>query len=359
MRQIKLGSLTRTVILLTLLLPALLTSGSVAAASTSPPTTKSATAITGSTPDATATTGSTPDASPQVIQASVYLTRLYKFNPVESSFDAVLWLTTNYPKQIKHYQNRIEFISANKQSKMLSYLIKSKSGFGDTSAKYYITLDHHFDLSRYPFDTQVLHIRMEDARSDASKLKFQFTNPNSGAKGIIDPDALPKGWKLKKIQSTVRIHRYNVNFNNPMQPFGVSDYSQLSLKIFIQRNNTRLFFSIFGMLYLAYLLSLFSLMMPIEVSFLSTTSGLLVASVFSLVGNFIISNNYLLHTLAFTLIDKVQLATLVLILLTYSVLIFNSYLAKSNKIVLADKTRRFSIVASISIYFILNLIIFM
>ena len=49
-----------------------------------------------------------------------------------------------------------------------------------------------WDVSRYPFDTQTLSIRIEDMAQSAQSLRF---DPDEVSSGISD-QAFPNGWRL-------------------------------------------------------------------------------------------------------------------------------------------------------------------
>jgi hypothetical protein len=306
----------------------------------------------------TANTMSAPAPQVDVFKINTYITHLYALDPAQSSFKAVVWLSANYPKKTQRLLNRIEFIDADKQHMTLAYSTHNPDGSITEFAKYYVTLAHHFNLTNYPFDKQVLNIRIEDTKSNAQHIKLRLSNQTTMPHSIMEKGAIPEGWKVQSIKPIISTHSYNTNFGKASSN-NITNYSQLNIQLHIKRHNSRLFFALFSILYLSYLLSLLTLLIPPVKSYFNATSGLLAASVFSLVGNFLISNTILTHTLSFTLLDKIQLSTLVFVLLHYLVVIYNSHLAKDDRIGTANKIRNITIIMSLIIYCALNIAVFL
>lgn len=72
------------------------------------------------------------------------------------------------------------------------------------------TIQHVFDLHRYPFDRHVLEIKIEDSELDIVRLVFTPDRDNAA----IDPDIAISGWRTGDFTSGVVEHRYRTNYGD-------------------------------------------------------------------------------------------------------------------------------------------------
>lgn len=87
-----------------------------------------------------------------------------------------------------------------------------------------------FDVSKYPFDEQVLTIAFEDNDQTLENVKYVADDVTNR----IDPLLTVSGWKIDHISVGVSEHRYPTNWGDPLYP-PESTYTQFQYNIHLRR----------------------------------------------------------------------------------------------------------------------------
>ena len=165
-----------------------------------------------------------------------------------------------------------------------------------------------WDVTNFPFDRQTLKIVLEDANLPVEDAEFVPDVKNSR----LDPDLTIDGWDIIGFKIISGESQNVTNFGDPAAP-GVTKYSNVTVLIDIQRQGFRLFVNLFiGMFISGFLCSM---MYCLAVSEMETRIGLMLASIFAMIGNKYILDNTLPPTYHITLSDKLQAITFVMIVL--------------------------------------------
>ena len=109
-----------------------------------------------------------------------------------------------------------------------------------TRGKFY----HDFDIHDFPFDEQVLEIRLENPLYSAAQFQYVIDEASGyssrqadGSSADLDPGLIcVSGWETKRIQHVVKVNHYPTDWGLPGEP-ELRDYSQSSLIITLKRRS--------------------------------------------------------------------------------------------------------------------------
>tara|TARA_B100002051_G_C16665379_1_gene601430 strand:- start:591 stop:1328 length:738 start_codon:yes stop_codon:yes gene_type:complete len=218
------------------------------------------------------------------------------------------------------------------------------------------TIFYTFDMKQYPLDQQTLALSVEDNDLDSDHLQF-VVSPNQRVNQVMSPEAVGSNWQVLSVDSRVRDYHYDTNFGNVSQGEG-SDYSRVTVSVHIERVGLRMFFSLFFVLYLAFLVSLYALVFPNESMFFNSRAQLLSAAIFALVGNRIITDRVMVNAMSFSLVDKMQLLTLVFVALNVVCLRVTGYLRNTRGVKHTYRINTLLALLMLSLYALANYLIF-
>jgi len=264
-------------------------------------------------------------AQPMVAKIGFYITDLYELNLPGESFQFVgyMWWDVN-PINSTYipYKNTDLINSQNEQ--MFSVLTANKKQ-GYFQAKVTGKVNKQWDLRRYPFDVQTLHIRFEDTGFDVRALRYIADTKNSG----VSPDIVLDDWIIKGHSIYTTHSKYQTNFGEPGVLTEVP-YDRLVFAIQLERKNSGyLFFYLFIGAFVSAILCILGFFTRIgsEIRF-----NLFLGSIFAAIGNQYILFSTLPRTTYFTLCDKIQTITYILLTLTaISNIVMKRYLKESKK----------------------------
>jgi hypothetical protein len=274
-------------------------------------------------------------------RVGVYINSVYDFKLDDKSYMADFWMWINYKNDSLQFENVAEI--TNSKSADFSHYSKEKiGGWNWVAEKCRAQLIHQWDVSKYPFDRQLLRIEIEDAQYDTSALIYMADKVNSK----IDNKLNSSEWCIENFTLKEGTKTYNTNYGNPILS-GNSTYPNVVAEISIRRNGS--WVKLVKMLTGAYVAFLISCI----VFFISSENqdsrfGLCVGGVFAAIGNKYIVESIVPSSTSNTLMDNVHTLTFIFILLiiitiTISLRLFESgdekKVQRSHKI---DKTAFFS-----------------
>ena len=253
------------------------------------------------------------NAEPIKSQLGVFVTSINNFNMLNNTYDISLWawMVYNDPSGIYHPEkstvitNSVGGISVGFDASR-----KTKSGLTWAYAEFKATMNQFWNITNFPFDRQVLTVVLEDSNYDSSSLQY---TPDTESKSHIDPNIKLNGWKIVNTELKVEEITYKTTFGDPdLKEF--STYSRIVLYITIERYGLGIFVSLFTTIYIAFLIAVIVLYIPID-NFTPRLS-MSASAIFVAVGGKYALESKLPLTPDITLPSRINLATFIFIGLT-------------------------------------------
>ena len=253
-------------------------------------------------------------AQPDTCRLGIYLNSIYDFKIDDKSFMADFWMWINYKNDSLKFENAIE-ITNSKTVDFSHYSLEKKAGWNWMSQKCRAQLIHQWDVTKFPFDKQVLRIEMEDTQLDTSRLVYLADQTNSK----VDTAGNSKEWCIESFQVKQNFRTYATTYGNPVLS-GKSSYPGVVAAITIRRNNSWIkLIKLLTGVYVAFLITCI-------VFFVSNESQdsrfcLCVGGIFAAIGNKYIVESVVPSSTSNTLMDNVHTLTFVFILLITIVMV--------------------------------------
>jgi hypothetical protein len=245
------------------------------------------------------------------VKFGMFITNLHDINFAKNEFEVEFWSwfisnRSDYsPKERTEIVNSKKFsIRNNTKQKIENYTLHSQVFKG--------TIKQHWNIKRFPFDTQKLTISLEDTIDTTDNINFVLDNSSSIANDII-----PDGWELLNFNLGVSNTNYPTTFGDPrVSKDNNYEFSRATATITLKRNGTRIFITAFLGLFVATILimivfSINSFKQSISVIPLQPRITLCVGSLFAAVGSIYSLSNKVPYTTSFTLSDSLQITTFI------------------------------------------------
>jgi hypothetical protein len=262
----------------------------------------------------------------------LYINSLYDFKIEDKSFMTDFWMWMTYKNDSLHFENVVE-VPNSKSADFSHYNYEKKGNINWVTQKCKAQVIHEWSINRFPFDRQILRIKIEDSEYDTSQLVYAADNINSH----IDSSLNSKEWSIGGFTIKNDYHTYNTTYGNPTLS-GNSTYPSIVAEIEIRRKNSwRLLIEMLTGAYVAFLISCI-------VFFISSESqdsrfGLCVGGLFAAIGNKYIVENVVSSTTTSTLMDDVHNITFVFILIIIGVITLSLHYFQSGD----ENKKRFSL----------------
>ncbi len=280
----------------------------------------------------------------------LYINSIYDFRLDEKSFMADFWMWMIYKNDSLIFQNNIE-IKNSKTSDFTNFAIEKKGLVDWATQKCKAQIMHQWDVSRFPFDEQKLHIEIEDANHDTTAIVYAVDKSNSK----LDQSAIQGEWYVVDYTIKDTVHTYQTTYGNP-DLSGTSTYPKLITEIVLRRTCSWILLA--KMLTGAYVAFLISCL----VFFLSSANqdsrfGLCVGGLFAAIGNKYIVESMVPTSTTNTLMDNVHNLTFTFILLVVliSIISLNLYETEDpKKVALSKKIDLYSFYIIVTIFAVVN-----
>lgn len=236
-------------------------------------------------------------AEPSKIQVGAYVMRLSNVSQKDGSFDVDMWVWFRWQGDAKPYES-FEIANGRIDSKSEA-VVSDDEGFNYTSIRVQGTVFHDYDVRRFPLDSHVLTIELEDENIDSSGLVY------IADEGIaLDPGLKLPGWVVKLETPQIATHVYPTNYGLRSSGAQQSSYSRFILPLQIERDSYWALLKQFWISALSVLLGL--LAFRVKPTDLDARFGLGVGSIFAASANaFVISDN-LPKTSVVTLAEQIN-----------------------------------------------------
>jgi hypothetical protein len=262
-------------------------------------------------------TGDDPTgAEPKAYPLGIFVTSLHDLDVTGGTFGVDYWVWSVHPPGVDPLET-LEFYNAGEVEPNLILTLKR----GDrilSQRKIRAVVHHHWDLTNYPFDRQVLQIVLEEGAFDTTKLVYRADTANSGyRKGIR-----LEGWRITDFTIEERTVDYTTTFGDP-DISGGSSYARLVASVHIQRESKIGFFRLVAGVYAASALGLLSfLIVPGHPTLFSARMGLLVGGLFAAVLSMRASESVLGRAASLSLVDKIHILAVVYIFIAALIAVF-------------------------------------
>lgn len=242
------------------------------------------------------------------LHSGIYINNLYDFRVDDKSYMADFWTWVNYTNDSLKFENVQEITNA-KAADFSHYTMEKWGRWNWAAQKCRAQLIHQWDVSRFPFDKQVLQIVIEDSQYDTSALVYLADHANSK----IDSGINSGEWSIEHFSMKQTIRTYQTTYGNPNLA-GKSSYPGITAEITIKRNNSwvKLVKMLTGV-YVAFLISCIVFFVSLENQ--DSRFGPCVGGIFAAIGNKYIVESIVPSSTSNTLMDNVHTLTFIFILL--------------------------------------------
>lgn len=252
----------------------------------------------------------------------IYINSLYDFDLDDKSFRSDFWIWQTYRNDSLQFENVVE-VPNSMEAEFSHYDLEKKGGLNWVTQKCKAKLMHNWDVNRFPFDSQILQIQLEDSEYDTTRLVYVADINNSR----IDSSFNSKEWCIESFTIKESIHTYATTYGDP-ELSGTSSYPRVIAEIKIRRNNSWIMLSkMLTGAYVAFLISCLAFF--VSSANQDSRFGLCVGGLFAAIGNKYIVESAVSASTTNTLMDNVHNLTFTFILLIVGVIIVSLRLYES------------------------------
>ena len=278
----------------------------------------------------------------------VFVTDLFDINLSEKHFNADFWLWFNYGDSTLNPMETIELPQAREASKSLLF-VEEKGGVQWATQKVKGVFKNDWDVSSFPFDTQLLTIDIEESDRDLSNLVYTLDRTNTKYYDQISV----KNWEIVDFGIKTDNITYPTSYGDPTLS-DESSYTRATVFFKLKRVSLGLFFTLFTGTYVAFFISVLVFFIdPVDVD---PRFGLSVGGLFAAVGNKYIVDSILPQSTSFTLVDKIHVMTYVFLLLCIVISVISLRLWKNGKVEESKKLDWWAFLVIVISYVVLNII---
>ncbi|MBQ7158678.1 MAG: hypothetical protein IJS09_04525 [Treponema sp.] len=245
----------------------------------------------------------------------LYITDLYNFDQVAETFQADVWLWSNYFGDEVDFNGTLDFInSIDEREKNYSSVHDAVLNRNYMQQKCTGTFRCEWDLRRFPFDENTLVIQIEDYRP-IDDVRFVPDYHNSKISDAILLDE----WELSSLYMYTQAVTYDSNFGDLSSQSDRGIYSRIIASVSIARKTPWItFFKLTFGVYIAFVLSVVSLAIRPETD---SRLSLPCAALFAVVSNKYVVESVVPSSISLTILDSIHIVTMVCILLICMVII--------------------------------------
>ncbi len=243
---------------------------------------------------------------PQMVLFGIFPVSLYDFNFSNRTFKVSFYAWWRSANKDYKPETSIEITNATEYYSKFGAHGQNKDEYF-TYVHYYATLNHDWNIKHFPFDRQLLDIRLEDF-ADIQSVIFDIDDLNSR----VHSELSLEGWDIMGFYLRKSTTLYATNFGDISTDKG--KYSRLTFIFDIKRKGWRTYFSYYIGFFVSFILC--CLLYFIDAGNIGARASLSLGAIFTAIGNKYIIDQALPFTSEFTLSDAIQLATFTLVLFT-------------------------------------------
>ncbi|MEM8524510.1 MAG: hypothetical protein AAGG68_07690 [Bacteroidota bacterium] len=287
-------------------------------------------------------------AQADTIKIGMFVNDLFDLNLSDRSFNADFWLWFNYQDSTLHPMENIELPNAKSYDADLAFM-EEKEGILWATKKIQAAFKKDWNITNFPFDIQMLEIKVEESDKDISDLVYLADLENTKYYeniSVSNWDIIDFGIKTAAVQ-------YPTTYGDPTLS-GSSTYARATVFFKLKRKSLGLFFTLFTGVYVAFFISV--LVFFIDPIYVDPRFGLSVGGLFAAVGNKYIVDSILPQSTAFTLADKIHVMTYFFLLVCIIISVISLRIWKNGNEQKSKRLDRISFYAVTSLFVLLNLI---
>ena len=292
------------------------------------------------------------NSTPNIVKSGIYVDKIEEVSLSDSYWTVDFYLWFNWNGSEVNPGENFQVIDAKIENKEL---VDEYTNGTEHYQIYFISakISKFFDVTRFPIDSHVLNIEIEDKKNERQDLLYVADNDTPELNSKVQVPGYVIGNYTTIIEKP---HIYTSYFGDPRLEPGNSSYSQLRAGIDIFRGDLGFYFRIFIGLFIAVAAALVALF--IKPTFAEPRFGLGAGALFVAIANTIITSSLVPKTGVMTLADMVNDLGLLLILITLIESTISLYIYDIRKEKKLSMTLdRISFIMLLAIYIIGNVII--
>ena len=240
--------------------------------------------------------------SPDTVKTGAYVISVHDINFHDKEYTIRFWLWFIYNNPNFDFSKQLDIPNA-KSIDEQEIIADSIDGKAWVIMKMKCTMKQSWKVNDFPFDSQHLHVQLENTLFDKNAMVFDADLPGSRYEKEITID----GWTINNFSVNTRSNDYETGFGDYRLPRQHSEFATFNIDMDIERDAWGLFMKIFTGMYIAFLISIISFTPnPWE---LEPRFGLPVGGLFAAVGNKYIIDSLLPESSQFTLVDTLHTLT--------------------------------------------------
>jgi hypothetical protein len=248
-------------------------------------------------------------ARPDTVKVGAYVISVHDINFHDKEYTIRFWLWFLYDNEDFDFSKQLDIPNA-KSIDQPEIIVDSIEGHTWVIMKMKCTMKESWRVDDFPFDSQHLHVQIENTLFDNTNLVFKPDFDGSRYEKEIAID----GWDITNFNVNTRTNDYETGFGDYTLPSQHSEFATFNIDMDIERNAWGLFLKIFIGMYIAFLIAIIGFTPnPWE---LEPRFGLPVGGLFAAVGNKYIIDSILPESSTFTLVDTLHALTFLGILAT-------------------------------------------
>lgn len=239
--------------------------------------------------------------APDTVITGAYVISVHDINFHDKEYTVRFWLWFIYSNPKFDFSKQLDIPNA-KSIDEPEIIRDSIDGKAWVLMKMKCVMKERWNVGDFPFDSQHLHVQIENTLFDKRSLVFV---PDQNGSRIEDEMAID-GWTVRNFKVSSEHNIYETAFGDYRVP-QQSDFATFNIDLDIDRNAWGLFMKIFIGMYIAFLIAIVSFTPhPWE---LEPRFGLPVGGLFAAVGNKYIIDSLLPESSQFTLVDTLHTLT--------------------------------------------------
>lgn len=173
-------------------------------------------------------------AEPITIQIGMYVVDVAHLDIKESEFFADFYIWYRAPANASWTPDYIEFMNGKIESATVPTVAIDEKGGKLWSQRVKGQFRGHFILRPYPFDSQVLPIRIEDSEQQVDKIVFEpALEAGKSYDSWLEPEMNVPDWSKSGAECSVDVHEYQTDFGAGKN--SLSRYSRMTFNFHLQR----------------------------------------------------------------------------------------------------------------------------
>jgi hypothetical protein len=243
----------------------------------------------------------------QEIKVGVWIDQIGQIDYQNNTYEIIFYLWVNSKDSAYNLENNIDFTNT-WESEILyhqrdSLYINGEKEFHEI-IKVKTKNTTQFNLSNFPFDTNILSLAIELIGHYTGDLTINIDQNNSRLNSDINKD-----WIIKMSPIQNKRNRWDSDFGNLK---GSTEVDAISLDLELSRNAWPIYFKLFAILFLAFILATLSFFLPNQKS--EEKVSIVVGALFTAIGNKYITESVIPISNHLGLSDLIHFSTILYIL---------------------------------------------